>query len=529
MIGQEGTGAAVLTEDETLYRVLVESSPDALAVANLQGHLIRVNRRAAEQYGIDASAADGLVGRHVTELLAPEDRQRAADNFRTLLAQGQHTGSAYRALLADGTMIPVEINSRVVRDEAGKPKAVIAVVRDVSARRHTEELIARAARQEAAATLAGGVAHDFNNLMLTVIGNAELLRFEVDADQEDHRALLGEIADAARRAAELAQKMLAFARGGKYQPETLDLNVAVAEVDALQGEPLAAVEIEHQLAADLWPVEADPTQLQEVLVNLRANAVEAVADCPPDRRRVTIRTRNLSRLKLPADCRPRTDADRWVHLAVQDTGCGMSDETLGRAFDPFFTTRAHGRGLGLAAVSGINANHQGLVACRSSLGEGSTIDVYLPASSEAKPAPPQSPMGERRSVQPLAALRHGEETILLIDDDDAVVETTRRLLERLGHRVLVARHGADGVELARTHDGPIHLAMLDMGMPVMDGPTAFPQLAEARPEMRILLCSGYHLDTAARGLLDRGAVGFLQKPFRLETLAERLGAALDRH
>ena len=384
---------------------------------------------------------------------------------------------------------------------------------DCTERRTAEEALRQASRLEATATLAGGIAHDFNNLMVTVLGNAELLRHGVGGlgRAQDQ---MGAIVEAAHRAGSLARQLLAFARGAPWDPRPLDLNTVVREVLDLERHSIPpGIELHGELADELWPLEGDPSQLSQVLLNLCSNAAEAIAS----HGRITLHTECVI-LDGPqaAELRPLAPG-RHVKLSVTDTGCGMDRETLSRVFEPFFTTKRAGRGLGLAAMYGIVKQHGGHVAVTSQPQQGTTFELYFPAGERhAKPVATAEP-----------ALVKGTETVLVIDDEDHVRETTRRLLEILGYRVLTANGGAQAIELIESYADSIHLALLDLGMPILSGTELYPHLKRRRPDMEVLICTGYELDATARKLLDQGAAGFVPKPFRLHALAAAVRGALD--
>jgi two-component system cell cycle sensor histidine kinase/response regulator CckA len=259
-------------------------------------------------------------------------------------------------------------------------------------------------------------------------------------------------------------------------------------------------------------------QLKQVLMNVCINAVEAIGG----HGRLTIRTRNIEVTgeEVCAGQAPLVPG-RHVQLEITDSGCGMDERTRTRAFEPFFTTKFQGRGLGLAAVYGIVANHGGQVTIRSAPGQGTSVSITLPVCAAERAETSEG--RHRRDLE-----HTGGETVLLIDDEETVIAVGSRMLERLGYTVVVARDGREGVELAQTHPGPIDMALLDMGMPVMGGKEAYPLLMEARPGMKVLICSGYELDTTAQEVLDAGAQGFIHKPFRFRELAAELREILDQ-
>ena len=370
-----------------------------------------------------------------------------------------------------------------------------------------------ASRMEATATLAGGIAHDYNNLMCVVLGNAELVRNHLGNDHPDAH-MLQEIEVAARKASDLAQRLLAFARGGAYQLAKVDLNQIVREGLSVQERTVPyRIEVRRDLEGELWSIEADRAQLEMLLASLCANAVEAIEGDGE----IRIATKNTNVDDALAEEHAGLAPGRHAVLSVEDTGSGMNDEILAKVFEPFFSTKFQGRGLGLAAVYGIVKNHGGHIAIESKENEGTTCTIYFPAvESDVK-----QPRRQR------AAVTRGTETILVVDDEEVLLTLATRMLERLGYQVLTANGGHAAIDMVREYEGDIHLVLLDMGMPIMDGPATFSLLKNERPEMSVILFSGYELDSAAQALLDAGASGFLKKPVTRQKLGEEIRKVLD--
>lgn len=370
-----------------------------------------------------------------------------------------------------------------------------------------------ASRMEATATLAGGIAHDYNNLMSVVVGNAELVRSDLGNDHPD-ADMLQEIETAANKASDLAQRLLAFARGGAYEMEKVDLNQVVRETLRAQERAVPhGIQVTCDLEGELWHIKADRAQLEMILTSLCANAVEAIEGDG----KIHIGTRNVDVGDTLAEKHPGLEPGRYTLLSVQDTGCGMNDAVLARVFEPFFSTKFQGRGLGLASVYGIVKNHGGHIAIESQENRGATCAIYLPAVETEARQPPQPP----------AAVARGTETILVVDDEETLLTLVEKMLTRLGYRVLTANGGQAAIDIVREHERDIHLVLLDMGMPIMDGPATFPLLKNERPEMKVLLFSGYELDSTAQALLDAGARGFLKKPVTSKKLGAEIRTLLD--
>jgi signal transduction histidine kinase/ActR/RegA family two-component response regulator len=392
---------------------------------------------------------------------------------------------------------------------------VTTVERLREADQRATEARALAARMEATATLAAGVAHDFSNLMSGVMANCEVLRLDVGQDTEAARTL-DTILECARRGGDLAHQLVAFARGGRYRPMVINLNTLIRQTLRLEAHTLGPdVTVVEDLAWDLLRVDADPTQLTQVIGNLHRNAVEAIRDAHMVGG-ITVRTRNIPTDGERPAALANMPAGPFVEFSVRDTGPGMSEETRARIFEPFFTTKEGGRGMGLAATYGIIAHHGGQIEVHTALGRGTTFTVLLPATSA-----PAVSLEARRSAG--LAVR-STTTVLVVDDEVPILSATRRLLERRGYRVLTAEGGAEALQLAQNAATPIDVAVLDLRMPGMSGAETFGPLVAAHPHIRVILGSGYDLDADARELLARGAVDFVRKPFRVDDL----GAAIER-
>ena len=381
------------------------------------------------------------------------------------------------------------------------------------------EARALAARMEATTTLAAGVAHDFSNLMSGVMANGEILRQDVAGNPEALHTL-DTILECASRGGDLAQQLVAFARGGRYRPMVINLNALVKETLRLEAHTLGPdVTVSQDLAWDLLRVDADPTQLRQVIANLHRNAVEALRGANLAGT-ISVTTRNVA----AGGDRPAALADMpagpYVALSIQDTGPGMSEETRARIFEPFFTTKESGRGMGLAATYGIIAHHGGRIEVDTGPGRGTTFSVFFPATSA-----PAVSLEARRSAGFAA---RSATTVLVVDDEVPILSATRRLLERRGYKVLTAEGGTEAVQLAQNTETPIDVAILDLRMPGMSGADALDPLVAAQPRLRVIFSSAHEIDVDTQALLARGAVEFVRKPFRVDDLGAAIERAMER-
>jgi PAS domain S-box-containing protein len=494
-------------------QAVVAASPLAITTCDIHGRIDRWSAAAARLFGWSEAEAFGQV-----IPIVPADQQEEDRRYREEALSGKLvTGRETTRLNRDGVPVPVSMSLSPLHERDGRAGGLVVVYDDIAPRKRAEADVVRGSRFEATAKLAGGVAHDVNNLMAGILGNAELLREELTAGDEA-RPVLDDIAEAAMRAGALAQQLLAYARGGRYRPEPVNLNAVITTViDEQHGDWARPAAIEVHSEPSLWPVDADRSQMSQLWGHLLANAVEATASGG----RITVATSNVELTDEWAAARPGARAGAHVLLSIVDEGVGMDAHTLEHAFEPFFTTRANARGLGLAAAFGIVKSHGGYLHVESQPGHGTRFDVYLPAAAIASPALPASPV-----VTPFVMPR-GTERLLVVDDEPALRDVMRKLLERLGYLVDVAVGGADGITKVEANPARYGLVVLDMRMPAVNGPTAFRRMRAAAPGLRILIATGFERDEEAQALLDEGAVGFLQKPFEQARLAAEVRKALD--
>lgn len=387
-----------------------------------------------------------------------------------------------------------------------------ARVRAAEQRRSDLELqMLKAQKLESLGLLAGGVAHDFNNILTAILGNAELARLSLG--EEECEEYISSIIMASKRASELSSQLLAYSGGAPMVGGALDLNATVEEILRLTSITISKkASLQTELGEDLPPIEADSSRLQQVIMNLLTNASEALEE---EAGELFVRTgiehystNELVEFRLGVE---RTSGT-YAFLEVEDSGCGMDAETQEKLFDPFFTTKFTGRGLGLAALLGIVRGHQGAIRVRSELGRGTCVRVILPLSEKQVFVPHPSPESVKQA--------ESRSTVLVVDDEEPVRKLLGKLLTRLGARVLFAEDGGEGVEVFERHREEIDLVLLDLTMPVMSGDEAFKRIIELDPEAHVVLCSGYSeskLDSLFEG---RSPAAFLEKPFYLSTVTK---------
>ncbi len=496
------------------YRALVETSPEAAYVV-LDGNLVYLNPAATTLFG--ASTSDELVGTAVLDRVHPGDHALALSRRKLVLELGQPAPLVeMRFVSLDGRVFEVEVQA--TRIEVDGRYATIASARDISVRKRLEDHVRQSQKLEAVGRLAGGIAHDFNNTLAIIIGHTEFVLNELAPDHP-FRADLEAVQRAAQHSATLTRQLLTYARRQAFAPRPLDLNVAVSEtlrmIRPLIGESIV---LQWLPSETLWPVALDPSQLDQILTNLCANARDAIDDVGT----LTISTSNRTLDDIAAQTVADAQPGEYVVLTVTDNGRGMSAEVLARAFEPFFTTKPIGRGtgLGLATIYGIVRQNHGFVSTRSVVDVGTRFEVYFPRHGvEALPA-------AERAVA--AALPTGSETLLVVEDEPDILQLTCRALRAHGYTVLAANGPEEALRILESHQSPIALMLTDVMMPVMSGPDLARAVPAARHGMRVMFMSGFSADLIAKhGRLDPDT-DFIGKPFTLGELTTRVREVLDR-
>jgi PAS domain S-box-containing protein len=509
---------AELRAAQERYRQLVEQAPAVIYLADPAdlGRVLYISPQVEALLG--HPVAEWLADPGVlTRALHPDDREMVLAEFSRQRQTARAVSLEFRLLHRDGHVVWVSDESHIIHDERGESLYVQGFLLDVTERRQLEERLSQSQRLDAVGRLAGGIAHDFNNLLGVITGFGELARRELPSEHPV-QGRVEQILGASQRAAELTRQLLAFSRKQVMQPRVLDMGAVLADVEKilrrLIGEDIALV---VRNAPGLGNVRADPSQIEQVILNLAVNARDAM----PQGGTLTLETTNV---ELDADYARRHAggrAGRYVMLAVSDSGIGMDDQTQARMFEPFFTTKAEGKGtgLGLATVYGIVKQSGGHIWVYSEPEHGTTFKIYLPRVD--------APADEVPVPQEPAATPQGTETILLVEDQDPLRAMIRELLEELGYTVLEAEAGKGALEIARKHPGPIHLLLTDVVMPRMSGREVAERLAIERPACRALYMSGYSNGAISdRGMLMGGAA-LLEKPFTSDRLGIAVREALD--
>jgi PAS domain S-box-containing protein len=467
-------------------------------------------------FGIEEAAFDGRVETFFA-MIHEEDLARVGRASEAAIRGEGPYQVEHRVRRPGGEVRWVYEQAEIVRDPEGRPLRMIGTVQDITERRYLEDQLRLAQKMEAVGRLAGGVAHDFNNMLGVILGYAELLVQRLPPE-EPLRSQALEIRRTSERAAALTRQLLAFSRRQVLQPRILDLSLVVSNMEEMLRRLIGEdVHLVTAAEGDLGLVKADPGQIEQVIMNLAVNARDAM----PGGGRLTIATANVELDEARAAGRPGVQPGPYVMLSVSDTGGGMDAETLSHLFEPFFTTKEPGRGtgLGLATAYGIVKQSDGHIWVMSEPGHGTSVTIYLPRVEGLVERAPALAGGD--------ALPGGSETILLVEDEDSLRELAHEILGGLGYTVLEAGTGRAALEVAERHPGPIDLLLTDVIMPGMSGRELAAELLSSRPGARALYMSGYTDDAIIHGVLEPG-LAFLQKPFPLEALARKVREVLDQ-
>jgi PAS domain S-box-containing protein len=494
-----------LVETSSFLNQVIESAPLAITVANREGRFTRVNPQFTAEYGY---AAEEILGRHFSELYASEAEM--GQLLAELRQRGEVLGRQVRFRHREGREVPTRISIRKLYGAGGELLGSVGLGRNISEEVSLRRQLEQAQKLEAIASLAGGLAHNFNNLLMVITGLTSLMLARLEPGHHLYGDLV-EIDNQVRIGRELTQRLLTFARGARSEIQPLDLNELVAATAGMFARTRPDLAIVHELSRDLPAVAADPGQLQQVLMNLLINAWQAM----PQGGQITLSTRPVT-LEDWQDPAWELKPGPYVELSVRDTGSGMDEETLERLFEPFFTTKAPGQGtgLGLASAYRIVKGHGGAIQVQSQKGQGSTFTLLLPVSA----APLQAP------TFPEGRLILGQGTILTVEDDAVLRQVATRLLQKLGYRVLEAPNGQRALEIFQERQGEIDLVLLDLVMPGLSGFQTLKRLRALQPRVRVLLCSGHG---EAPGDHLPPDVGFLPKPYSLEFLSQKVAEVLQ--
>lgn len=504
---------AELKSSEKRYRTLIDTTPDLIYSLDRKGRYLVVNRALCDAFELNENQ---IIGRRYNDVGIPEDLAREWEKLDRRVLSGETVHDETRITLPKSGSHTYDTMLYPIVGQDGSITGLTGISRDITKQRKVEEQFFQSQRMEAVGRLAGGVAHDFNNMLSVIIGSAELALIDIDSNHPLY-CYLSEIMGASQRSADLTRQLLAFARKQTVVPEIIDLNQTISGMlkmlQRLIGED---IEIIWKPGANLWPVLIDPSQVDQVLANLSVNARDAISGTGS----LIIETENVIIDEVYCALHPDSTQGSFVMLAVSDNGCGMDKETAEHIFEPFFTTKETGKGtgLGLATVFGIVQQNKGFIHVYSESGEGTTFKIYL---SRFEGLTGKKVIPETESLP-----KGNHETILVVEDEPRVLNLSKSILEALGYRVLVAGNSRDAISLAEKHREEIQLLLTDVVMPGMNGRELSARILELIPELRCLFMSGYTANVIAHhGVLDEG-IHFVPKPLKMRELATSIKAVL---
>ena len=503
-----------LRESQEKYRTILESIEEGCFETDIDGNLTFFSNPFLKILGY---SRDELLEANTGKYTSPETAKKMSRITERLKETGKPENvTDYDVIRKDGSNVSLELSVSLLKDQVGLPMGYRGVLRDVSERKTTEEekhkletQLQQAQKMESIGTLAGGIAHDFNNILMGIQGNASLMLLKIESDHPNYEKIKN-IEKYVQNGTELTKQLLGFARRGKYLIKATDLNEIIEKSSSLFARTKKEIRVHTDLLEDLWTAEVDRGQIEQVLLNLYVNAWQAMSNGGD----LYLQTENV--ILDRSYVKPyKVEPGRHIKISISDTGVGIDKETQERIFEPFFTTKEMGRGtgLGLASVYGIIKSHGGYINVYSEKERGTVFTIYLPASVK------EVLIEEEGSP---ARLIKGTGTILLIDDEKMILDVGLELLEELGYTVLSAMSGQEAIDVFQKDQDNIDLVIMDMIMPGMGGGETFDRLKEINPAVKVLLSSGYSINGQATKILRRGCDGFIQKPFNMYQLAEKV-------
>ncbi|MEW5908161.1 MAG: PAS domain S-box protein [Thermodesulfobacteriota bacterium] len=501
---------------QDLYRSFLHSSADAVIIYDLYGSAQYVSPSFTRIFGW---TDEEIKGKRIS-FVPDSEQQMTLRIIRDLIETGTPChGYETRRLTKDGRILDVSISASRYHDHMGNPSGMVVVMSDISERKALEAQLLHAHKMEAIGTLAGGVAHDFNNILQAISGFTQLMIMTRDEKDPDYSKLQA-IEKSTHRARELTQRLLIFGRKIESKLRPIDLNREIEGVSRLLERTIPRmIRIDQDLENRLPLINADPVQLEQIIMNLGVNARDAM----PDGGRLVLKTRST---RLSEEfCRKNLGAvpGRYILLSVEDTGCGIRQEILKHIFEPFFTTKEAGRGtgLGLAMVYGIVKSHSGYITCETEVGKGTSFKIYFPVLQI------EGETGAEESIED-ENIRTGDETILLVDDEEEIREIGESLLTRYGYKIIQADSGERAVDLYGEMRDSIGLVILDLNMPGMGGYKCLDELTRINPKVKILIASGYLADEKQIQAVNAGSAAFIGKPFHIRELLKKINEIFEK-
>ena len=503
-------------ESENLFNSFMNSLPALAYMKNLDGRYIYFNKACKQFFGDDPSER---IGKTDNDLFSPEKAEGLKKSDQTVRSEKRVLRVIEKVKIGENTQYHYTSKFPILKN--GEPYFIAGIAIDITERilaeeerKNLEAQLLHAKRMESLGTLSGGIAHNFNNLLMGIQGNASLAKMDIDKENPIF-SKLSNIEKLAHRGAKLTDQLLGYAQKGQFGVKSIDLNQIIKETVNTFGETKKDIMVHQDLAKDLFSLEADNDQIEQVLLNLFINASDAM----PQGGKLFLKTMNVTPEILKAKSY-NARSERYILLEVKDTGTGIDKKILEHIFEPFFTSKGIGRatGLGLSYVYGIIKGYGGYIDIKSEKGKGTTFEIYLPASDKQI-------IQEENNLS--LNLIKGEGTILFVDDEKLVLDIGEKILKKLGYKALIAKGGKEAVAIYKKNHDHIDMVILDMIMPDMSGGTTFDKIREIDSQAKVLLSSGYSIKSQATQILKRGCNGFIQKPFSLQNLSRKIKEILE--
>ncbi len=507
-----------LRENEERYRTVVEDMPAMICRFRCDGTLTFVNSAYCNCFN---KKKEELIGQNLFQFVFKEDQNKVKNHFMSL-DQKRPTITYEHQVIALGEEIRwQQWTDRALFDDQNHLIEYQSIGRDITEEKlaHQEKTkleaqLQQAHKLQAIGTLASGFAHNFNNLLMGITANISIMLLDIDSDHQ-HYKYLKNIEKQVKNGSKLASQLTGYARAGRYEVKPINLNQLLKETSDTFKIAKKEIRIHQNFSDNLYRIEADRGQIEQVLLNLYVNA----ADSMPERGDLFLKTINVTDKDIVGKPYNPKPGD-YVLLTVRDTGAGIDKETKGHIFEPFFTTKglSKGTGLGLSSAYGIIKGHWGYIDVDSEKGYGATFNIYLPATKKEV----------KQEKELLKKIIIGKETVLFVDDDDMVIEGCGEMLTKMGYNVLIARNGKDALEIYKENQHKIDIVIIDMIMPIMNGGETYDRLKKMYPDIKVLLSSGHSVNGQATEILERGCNGFIQKPFTIEVLSEKIREILGK-
>jgi len=501
---------AELIQTNNFLQNIFNSSVDVIATTDLKGNLLYSSPKIKDLLGYDH---EEVRGRKVYSYMV-DGVEQSKKIMKELTSGDEIKGREIKLIKREGKIVDINLSSSLLRDEKGGVIGTLGIFRDITEQKRLQAQFQQVQRMESIGTLASGIAHNFNNLLMGIQGNASIMLLDADSNHPYHKNIEN-IEKLVQGGSKLTSQLIGYAREGRYEVKPISLNRLAREISDTFGMTRKEITVHLELAEKLHGIMADQGQIEQVMLNIFVNASDAM----PGGGDLFLSTMNITHRDMTGKSYKPAPGD-YVLLTIRDTGAGMDKNTMDRIFEPFFTTKglAEGTGLGLASSFGIIKGHGGYIDVRSEEGHGTTFSIFLPASEKKL---------SKEKVLP-GELVKGEETVLFVDDEKMILNIGSQMLKGLGYEVLSAKGGQEALSLYTKNMNRIDMVLLDMVMPGMGGGDTYDRIKEINPHIRVLLSSGYSIDGQATEIMKRGCNGFIQKPFNLEQLSQKIREILDK-